>query len=564
MRDEYFICSDPQNPHVKFYYIPADYMEIVEQIIGDDPFAAYSVIYSYPGTGTPVEHVVLGSVQPAESNPMLGLDYMPDSVCKASDVDTVNNCGMLKYERHLLLEPYGSSEPQYKETAHYYNGMSQLIQSVTRYPGSDSLYRTSYSYTFTGNPATIVEHYKGVTKRTDYTYDHRCRLVSETTTVSGSSESSNSANDPSTTYPPASITYGYDALGKLISRRYGNGVTETVDYNIQGWQTDMAVKGDNDANIYNQQLKYYNPVKGTAPLYTGNISEWSTTMADHQTNTYGFCYDKFGRLSSTDYYSGAALTSTAAFTERNISYDKNGNIQMLQRYAQSTASPADSYTYSYEGNRLAAISGTDNNAALAGVIYTYDANGNMVCDGLKNLELSYNLLNLPDAVSQEGSEKATYSWFADGSKYRVLDKSNNGYFYIGSLIYASNGGTLQLESTAFAGGRINLARNTGSTLTQDIHYFHTDHLGSVRVITNQSGETVEQNAYYPFGERHTFGNTYAQTTNRFKYNGKEEQTTGNLHTWITVQGCMTAKLQGGLCRIRSARNIMPIVLTTIV
>ena len=117
----------------------------------------------------------------------------------------------------------------------------------------------------------------------------------------------------------------------------------------------------------------------------------------------------------------------------------NGNIKTLERYAQNTALPADSYTYSYEGNTLAAISGTDNNAALAGVVYTYDTNGNMVRDGLKNLELSYNLLNLPDAVSQEGSEKATYSWFADGSKYRVL--TPEGYCYIGSLIYASNGGT---------------------------------------------------------------------------------------------------------------------------
>ena len=88
---------------------------------------------------------------------------------------------------------------------------------------------------------------------------------------------------------------------------------------------------------------------------------------------------------------------------------------------------------------------------------------------------------------------------------------------------------LQIESTDFAGGRINLVENTiNNTLSQDIQYHHTDHLGSVRAITNQSGEIVEQNAYYPFGERHTFGNTYAQTTNRFKYNGKEEQTAGNL------------------------------------
>ena len=97
------------------------------------------------------------------------------------------------------------------------------------------------------------------------------------------------------------------------------------------------------------------------------------------------------------------------------------------------------------------------------------------------------------------------------------------------MIYASNSGNLQIESTAFVGGRINLVENIiNNTLSQDIQYHHTDHLGSVRAITNQSGETVEQNAYYPFGERHTFGNTYAQTTNRFKFNGKEKQTTGNL------------------------------------
>ena len=61
----------------------------------------------------------------------------------------------------------------------------------------------------------------------------------------------------------------------------------------------------------------------------------------------------------------------------------NGNIKTLERYAQNTASPADSYTYSYEGNRLATISGTDNNAALAGVVYTYDTNVNMVTTASK-------------------------------------------------------------------------------------------------------------------------------------------------------------------------------------
>ena len=144
---------------------------------------------------------------------------------------------------------------------------------------------------------------------------------------------------------------------------------------------------------------------------------------------------------------------------------------------------------------------------------------------------------MPSVVNQASAEIAKYSWFADGSKFSIITPEGDGYYYIGSLIYASNGGNLQIESTGFTGGRINLAQtgsaasgtnNTGSTLTQETHYHHTDHLGSVRAITDNTGSVIEQNAYYPFGSRHTFGTIYAQTTNRFKFNGKEEQTTGNL------------------------------------
>ena len=112
---------------------------------------------------------------------------------------------------------------------------------------------------------------------------------------------------------------------------------------------------------------------------------------------------------------------------------------------------------------------------------------------------------MPSIVNQSSTEITTYSRFADGSKYSVLDNSNNGYYYIGSLIYASSSGNLQIESTNFTDGRINLVENTSTnTLAQDIQYYHKDHLGSVRAITDNSGSVIEQNAYYPFGSRHTF------------------------------------------------------------
>ncbi|MBQ2922329.1 MAG: hypothetical protein IJE60_04430, partial [Tyzzerella sp.] len=76
--------------------------------------------------------------------------------------------------------------------------------------------------------------------------------------------------------------------------------------------------------------------------------------------------------------------------------------------------------------------------------YEYDSNGNMIFDGLKNLQISYNFLNLPSVVTQDDTPVAEYSWFADGSKYRVLTQQNNGYIYTGSLIYASNNGNLQI------------------------------------------------------------------------------------------------------------------------
>ena len=58
----------------------------------------------------------------------------------------------------------------------------------------------------------------------------------------------------------------------------------------------------------------------------------------------------------------------------------------------------------------------------------------MVTDGLKNLQITYNILNLPQSVTQSGTTKATYGWFADGSKYSVQDAQGNGYCYIGSFV----------------------------------------------------------------------------------------------------------------------------------
>ena len=140
----------------------------------------------------------------------------------------------------------------------------------------------------------------------------------------------------------------------------------------------------------------------------------------------------------------------------------------------------------------------------------------------------HNVLNLPECVKQNGTTQATYVYLADGTKAEVYTGGNpgtgSGYSYLGSLRYTRTGNTRQLESTPFAAGRF--VKNTGG---MQPYYHITDHLGSIRVITDKNGTVQEQNDYYPYGGRHTSGNTYAALPgNNHKFNGKEEQTTGNI------------------------------------
>ncbi|MGN0044941.1 RHS repeat domain-containing protein [Alistipes indistinctus] len=115
--------------------------------------------------------------------------------------------------------------------------------------------------------------------------------------------------------------------------------------------------------------------------------------------------------------------------------------------------------------------------------------------------------------------KAKYAYSADGVKLSVSDGAN-GYDYLGSLIYVRTNGSLSLDRALFDGGAL---RPNGA-----VDYFVKDHLGSVRVIVDQAGTVRERNDYYPFGERCPESTYAVSSVNRYKFNGKEEQTVGDL------------------------------------
>ena len=160
--------------------------------------------------------------------------------------------------------------------------------------------------------------------------------------------------------------------------------------------------------------------------------------------------------------------------------------------------------------------------------YAYDKNGNMINDSRRALDFGYNVLNLLSEVKTTGGElKAKYDYLADGTRLRVRDKGDvNGFDYVGSLTYRKSGAGLQLESANFGDGVIRPGDTNGGQM--EVDYFLTDHLGSVRVIVDGTGKVLERNDYYPFGARHLRSDYPQLAVNRYKYNGKEEQVTGDL------------------------------------
>ena len=286
---------------------------------------------------------------PARSNPIVFeipayLAFASvDDVVFDSDVDS-RRIGLKVYDRQLILNPDNPSSV-YVERAYYYDNKGRIIQTVERNP-LGGISRTSLKYDFIGNILAQCESHQTSagsspdTKTTRFRYDHRSRLLSDSTVLNGG---------------PAAVTYyTYNDMGQLAGKIYGgpNPVAQDVlKYNVQGWLTEQS--GDR----FGMALRYYNPQKpGTEPSYTGNITEWEwahkgSDIADPLTNTYAFTYDSQSRLIDTrQYLDGLEVNQ---FVERNLSYDLNGNIKHLQRYEQGALK--SNFAYAYTGNQLKTI-----------------------------------------------------------------------------------------------------------------------------------------------------------------------------------------------------------------
>ena len=83
------------------------------------------------------------------------------------------------------------------------------------------------------------------------------------------------------------------------------------------------------------------------------------------------------------------MTPSLTDTERGFNYDLNGNSEALKRYGATGLE--NDLTFTHTGNRMTALVDANATGNETGTkVFTYDANGNLVNDGRKGLELTWN------------------------------------------------------------------------------------------------------------------------------------------------------------------------------
>ena len=145
--------------------------------------------------------------------------------------------------------------------------------------------------------------------------------------------------------------------------------------------------------------------------------------------------------------------------------------------------------------------------------FEYDDNGNLIkkysidsqtlkADGEEVWKYDYDLLNRLIKVTKNDKVVAEYSYNADG--LRIKKESSKGSIY---YVFDNNDNLLyQQENTeyiqyVYIQGK-HFARVDGSLISSQkkTYFYHTDHLGSTVLVTNESGNAVWSSEYTPFGE----------------------------------------------------------------
>jgi RHS repeat-associated protein len=326
-----------------------------------------------------------------------------------------------------------------------------------------------------------------------YTYDSLGRLSTDTTSIGGITYTTTTTYDAfsrllTLTYPVTGFTlyYVYDPYGHL---------TEVRKDNATGLRYWLAVSADahgrlTGENLGNGLISQHGYDRATGDLQTINTSTFGGPTVQNSTYTY----DALDNLTARTWWDGTAfrtetfgydplnrLTAVTGPAAKTYAYYPDGNLQ--------SKSDVGTYTYPTNGIHPHAVTGV---TGALNTTYTYDANGNMLTGNGRTI--AYTSFNKPKTIDNGDPATLTY----DANFNRLVKSNGNGTtIYIGRRYERLDNGSSTVQRHFIYAGNALVGIYTQGSNTR---YLHTDHLGSVDTITNETGGVVNRYSYDAHGK----------------------------------------------------------------
>jgi RHS repeat-associated protein len=318
----------------------------------------------------------------------------------------------------------------------------------------------------------------------------------------------------STTYPDQTvITNAYDDLNHITSIEeyalftytpdsllstltYNNGVVTTLGYDQR--HRPLSIRAEKEGELLLSLGYTYDAVGNTTAIMKEWIDPVTYTML---TANESYTYDSIDRLT----------TASNGFGTLSFEYDAVGN-----RTKKIVNGEEAIYTYSLY----------DRLSTAGEWVFDYDSNGNTISKADPTEEWLFQYDARDELVHVELNEEVMGTYVYDGNGNRIKKTEWNQtsqqyetiiYIYSkGKVCYEKNM-TTELEGTYIYGPAGRIAKKVG----EEVMYYHTDHLGSTRLMTSASGNPITAIEYYPFGYSQLSGES-----ERYSFTGQEMDSTG--------------------------------------
>jgi RHS repeat-associated protein len=320
-------------------------------------------------------------------------------------------------------------------------------------------------------------------------------------------------------------SYQYDAFGTLKSETYPSGRTVKMDYNSDGEIASIWGTKGTQNTLYANAVSY-NSAGAMERLKLGN-GKWETASYN-------------GRLQVTQIGLGNSASDKSLL---KIDYDYGNNLQnngslREQKINYSGLANEIKQNYGYDDlNRLQTSTETVNSQVTWQQSFSFDRYGNRRFDGLNTNTLGQSStkitnpqINTSDNRLKKDQDNDTITDYDyDKVGNMTLDAENKRFIYdaenhIKSFFNGTNSSNTpdatyfydgegrrikkisDTETTIFVyngGGTLIAEYSTKTSNQPKVSFLTADHLGSPRIVTDQTGKVISRHDYLAFGDEVT-------------------------------------------------------------